>query len=80
MLDLLAEPREMAGCPGSRAISRNAVAGRITLQNVGFVYPGTSRQVLRDINLDVEPGETIALVGRSGSGKDDFSQPGRPIL
>jgi ATP-binding cassette subfamily B protein len=69
VLDLLAEPREMAGCPGSRAISRNAVAGRITLQNVGFAYPGTSRQVLRDINLDVEPGETIALVGRSGSGK-----------
>ena len=44
-------------------------AGRITLQNVGFVYPGTTRQVLRNINLEVEPGETIALVGRSGSGK-----------
>ena len=42
---------------------------RITLQNVGFIYPGTSRQVLHDIDLEVEPGETIALVGRSGSGK-----------
>jgi ATP-binding cassette subfamily B protein/subfamily B ATP-binding cassette protein MsbA len=69
VLDLLSEPREMAGCPGSRAISKNAVAGRIKLRDVGFVYPGTTRQVLRDINLDVEPGETIALVGRSGSGK-----------
>ena len=33
------------------------------------MYPGTTRQVLREINLDVDPGETIALVGRSGSGK-----------
>jgi ATP-binding cassette, subfamily B, bacterial len=69
VLDLLAEPREMANCPGTAAVSRAAVAGRISIRNVCFVYPGTSRQVLRDINLDVEPGETIALVGRSGSGK-----------
>ncbi len=69
VLDLLAEPREMADCPGTRAVSKKTVAGRITLQNVGFIYPGTSRQVLHDIDLDVDPGETIALVGRSGSGK-----------
>jgi ATP-binding cassette subfamily B protein/subfamily B ATP-binding cassette protein MsbA len=69
VLDLLAEPREMAGCPGNRAISKARVAGRITLLNVGFVYPGTTHQVLHNINLEIEPGETIALVGRSGSGK-----------
>jgi ATP-binding cassette subfamily B protein len=69
VLDLLSEPREMAGSPGSRMISKRAVVGRISLQNVGFAYPGTTRQVLGEINLDVQPGETIALVGRSGSGK-----------
>ena len=60
---------EMADCPGTRSISKPAVSGRITLRDVGFIYPGTTRQVLRNINLDVHSGETIALVGRSGSGK-----------
>jgi ATP-binding cassette, subfamily B, bacterial len=69
VLDLLEEPREMADCPGTRSISKPAVLGRITLRDVDFIYPGTTRQVLRDINLEVESGETIALVGRSGSGK-----------
>jgi ATP-binding cassette, subfamily B, bacterial len=69
VLDLLAEPREMADCSGTRVVSKRTVVGRITLRNVSFVYPGTIRQVLRHIDLDVEAGETIALVGRSGSGK-----------
>jgi ATP-binding cassette subfamily B protein/subfamily B ATP-binding cassette protein MsbA len=69
VLDLLAEPREMADCPGTRPVVKHRVAGRIIIQDVGFVYPGTTRPVLRDIDLEVEPGETIALVGRSGSGK-----------
>jgi ATP-binding cassette subfamily B protein/subfamily B ATP-binding cassette protein MsbA len=69
VLDLLAEPREMADCPGTRPVTKGTVAGRITLRDVGFIYPGTSRPVLSEIDLEVEPGETIALVGRSGSGK-----------
>ena len=69
VLDLMAEPREMADCPGTRAVTKSAVSGRIRLQDVGFTYPGTSRLVLHGIDLEVEPGETIALVGRSGSGK-----------
>ncbi|MBL8397504.1 MAG: ABC transporter ATP-binding protein [Candidatus Accumulibacter sp.] len=43
------------------------VAGRIELRGVGFRY-GT-RSVTRDIDLTIEPGEMVGLVGHSGSGK-----------
>jgi ATP-binding cassette subfamily B protein/subfamily B ATP-binding cassette protein MsbA len=39
------------------------------LQNVSFAYNNSAHPVLRDINLDVRPGEMIALVGPSGAGK-----------
>ena len=42
--------------------------GRITFDNVSFSYE-PDKPVLTDINLDVEPGQTIALVGPTGAGK-----------
>jgi ATP-binding cassette, subfamily B, bacterial len=45
------------------------VAHALQLRDVSFTYPGTSRVVLENINLDVKPGEKIALVGENGSGK-----------
>jgi ATP-binding cassette subfamily B protein/subfamily B ATP-binding cassette protein MsbA len=59
----------MADRPGAVSLRKRAVHGRITLDGVSFHYPGTDTLVLRDIDLDVAPGETIALVGRSGAGK-----------
>ncbi|SHE66723.1 ATP-binding cassette, subfamily C [Caldanaerobius fijiensis DSM 17918] len=41
----------------------------IKFENVSFKYPGTDRYVLKDINLEIYPGETIALVGLNGAGK-----------
>lgn len=44
-------------------------AGAIAFDGVSFAYPGTSEPVLRDIWLEVEPGETLMVVGATGSGK-----------
>ncbi|GGX52698.1 ABC transporter ATP-binding protein [Streptomyces noursei] len=44
-------------------------AGRIELHAAGYRYPGAEEPVLRDIDLTVEPGERIAMLGSTGSGK-----------
>jgi ATP-binding cassette, subfamily B, bacterial MsbA len=46
--------------------------GRIDCKQITFNYPGHARTVLYDINFTVEPGQTLALVGRSGSGKSSL--------
>ena len=69
VLDLLEEPREMPDVPGAVAVRAAKVDGRITLDHVSFQYPEAAELVLKDICLDVEPGQTIALVGPSGAGK-----------
>jgi ATP-binding cassette subfamily B protein len=43
--------------------------GHLRFEHVDFTFPGSDAQVLRDVNLDLAPGETVALVGATGSGK-----------
>ena len=50
------------------SISLEKVEGRVEFIDVSFKY-GEGGQVLKDINLNLEPGETVALVGPSGGGK-----------
>ena len=57
----LVDPVEPVALPVAR--------GRIELRNVTFRYPGAEAAVLHDISLDVEPGQTTAIVGSTGSGK-----------
>lgn len=51
------------------AISETELVSKISFQDVCFTYPNTQTQVLNSISFDVNKGETIALVGSSGSGK-----------
>jgi len=45
------------------------IQGHVVFKDVSFRYPGAVEDVLTDINLEVLPGQRVALVGRSGSGK-----------
>jgi len=69
VLDLLGEPREMSERRGRIHVRKEEIAGRVTFSGVSFHYPGSDEYVLRNIDLQVRPGEMIALVGRSGAGK-----------
>lgn len=62
ILDLPPEKNE-----GKTKVDR--VVGDITYHHVNLNYEQSEQQVLTDINLNVKAGQTIALVGRSGSGK-----------
>jgi ATP-binding cassette subfamily B protein len=51
------------------AHSLDRCRGRIEFRGVGFKYPKSDEWILRDLNLVIEPGETVGIVGRTGSGK-----------
>ncbi len=69
VLDLLAEPLETSHTPPTKFLDVDKVQGRISFCGVSFKYPNSQQLVLQDIELTAEPGQTVALVGRSGAGK-----------
>ena len=66
LLEVLEQKPEVEDHP--QAYLLPAVKGRIVYENVSFSY-GEDLPVLKDINLQVDPGQTAALVGPSGAGK-----------
>ncbi len=52
---------------GSTTIER--ACGRVEYRHVNFRYPNAEQDVLNDVSFTVEPGQVLALVGQSGSGK-----------
>ncbi len=57
----------IADRPSATALAR--ARGEIRFEGVQFVYPGTDKTVLRGVDLAIQPGETLALVGATGAGK-----------
>ncbi|WP_407275140.1 lipid A export permease/ATP-binding protein MsbA [Halothiobacillus sp. DCM-1] len=66
LFGLMDEPREVDTVPHSRSLR---VSGAIAFEGVGLRYTPEGPWVLADVNLHIEAGQTVALVGRSGAGK-----------
>jgi ATP-binding cassette subfamily B protein len=59
---------EVQDAPQSVALSPTA-EGRLVFEDVSFQYAGSGESVLENINLTVEPGQTVAILGSTGAGK-----------
>ena len=74
--EILDEKPAIVDRPGARPLS--APRGRVEFRNVTFRYPGVdnseSPAVLDGFDLVVEPGETVAIVGRTGCGKSTVAR------
>jgi ABC-type multidrug transport system, ATPase and permease components len=60
---------EKPGIQDSDNTKEMKIKGTIEFRNLSFTYPGTEKPVLKNINIDVQSGKTLAIVGRTGSGK-----------
>ncbi|WP_340393815.1 ABC transporter ATP-binding protein [Paenibacillus sp. FSL E2-0177] len=70
VLELLNEPYDIVDKPGAKVLKDSR--GEIAFENVWFKYNEENDWVLKDINLSIQPGQTIAFVGMSGGGKSSL--------
>jgi ATP-binding cassette subfamily B protein len=66
IFEIMDEPEEISDRPGAGEMPPGE--GRVRYEHVSFEY-APERLVLRDIDLELEPGRTVALIGHTGSGK-----------
>jgi ATP-binding cassette subfamily B multidrug efflux pump len=71
VIKLLDTPPDVEDQPGAGEM--RPVVGRISLEHVSFRYRPDLPEVLHDISLEIEPGQTVALVGPTGAGKTSIS-------
>ncbi|MBM1222392.1 ABC transporter ATP-binding protein/permease [Ponticoccus sp. SC2-23] len=71
MFDLLEQPAEVTDKPGAKSLEVRG--GEVVLDDVVFGYEA-ARPILKGVSLRVGPGETVAIVGSSGSGKSTIGR------
>lgn len=70
VMELLDEPYDVMDKPDAKPMGD--IKGRIQFENIAFRYESSTDWVLKDIELTIEPGQTIAFVGMSGGGKSSL--------
>lgn len=69
VVEFLDEKAPVSSGEGRRPASPGGRPVRIEFRNVTFTYPGADRPALANLSFTLEPNETVALIGKSGSGK-----------
>ena len=59
---------------GSRSVVPTVRDGHIKLEDVSFAYPNSNREALSGLNVEIKPGEKIAIIGRVASGKSTLGR------
>ncbi len=67
IFEILDAKSDVVDEPGAQPIA--AIEGHVEFKNVGFSYPGSTTPVLSGVSFVARPGQTIALLGETGSGK-----------
>jgi ATP-binding cassette, subfamily B, multidrug efflux pump len=56
------------------AVNADNIKGHIQFKNVSFTYPHTGIKAIKDFSLEILPGQKVAIIGRTGSGKSTLTQ------
>ncbi len=67
VFEILDAPMDVQDSPDAKPLP--PIRCRVEFDNVSFSYPGTERDILSNVSFAVEPGQTVAVLGTTGSGK-----------
>jgi ATP-binding cassette, subfamily B, multidrug efflux pump len=68
--EILDAKNDVQDKPDAQALG--SITGAVSFKNVTFKFAGAEKPALKDVSLDVKPGQTVAIMGKTGSGKSSI--------